>query len=514
MPEKQILTDIKMDIEEAILEASPSEIFVPPGRQRKAFDEEALRSLATRLQEEGQHTPGLCFINESGVHQLIFGERRLRACALVGLPFRYQLTQAAPSEYALAVYEFSENIERQDLTWREKADAKARLHRLFQERYGAAKAGPGKKGHSLRDTAAYLKQSLGNVAEDIQLAEYAEVIPEVANAKTRNDARKLVEKLKQEVKRDILLEKARSKAEKNRCEMLIDPSGTPTTSEDFENRLAYYDQRVICGTMEEQLILLPEADVILFDPPWGVELDSVALDNASQTKYDDGKSQLELLPARLHLLYERMKPNSHLYLFFGIVHHQLIYDALEEVGFTTNRMPIFWHKEGAHRTRQPDRYPGRCYEAIAFAHKGSKPLVQRGRPDIIPTPPPTPNMKACHPSAKHPAVYRELIARSCEPGNVLIDPMAGSGMSLVAADTFQKELALDYYGIEQSQEFRDLSIFNLARGYQLLVGDTAQPQNLPSHFSEIQPGTPEWRQYWDAHPEEQAEMLEWRTAEK
>jgi len=123
-------------------------------------------------------------------------------------------------------------------------------------------------------------------------------------------------------------------------------------------------------------------------------------------------------------------------------------------------------------------------------------------------------MKSCHPSAKHPAIYRELIARSCEPGNVLIDPMAGSGMSLVAADTFHKELALDYYGIEKSQEFRDLAIFNLARGYQTLTGDTAQPDDLPGDFREIEPGTDLWRRYWDAHPDEQAEMLAWRAEEK
>ena len=330
----------------------------------------------------------------------------------------------------------------------------------------------------------------------------------------RSDAKKLVEKLKQEVKRDILLEKARAKAEETRSEMIIDPSGTPTTEEDFEKRLAYYDQRVICGTMEEAIQTLPEADVVLFDPPWAVNYDTVSVDNPSQSKYEDDKEQLTLLPNWLTLLYNHMKPNSHLYLFFGIVNHQFVYDTLEAVGFTVNRMPIFWLKEGAHRTRQPDRWPGRCYEAIAFAHKGFRPLVQRGRPDIISTPSPTPNMKSCHPSAKHPAIYRELIARSCEPGNVLIDPMAGSGMSLVAADTFHKELALDYYVIEKSQEFRDLAIFNLARGYQTLTGDTAQPDDLPGDFREIEPGTDLWRRYWDAHPDEQAEMLAWRAEEK
>jgi hypothetical protein len=514
----QLLTDIKFEIENEILEAAPDAIYVAEGRQRRYFDQGKLLGLSQKILEEGQHTPGLCFVNENGLHQLIFGERRLRACALAGLPFRYQLTRELPNSYALAVIEFSENIAREDLSWREKADAKAALHALFQERYGVARPGPGSGGHSLRDTAAYLKESLGNVSEDIELAEFARAVPAVAKATNRSEARKLVEKIKLEVQRDVMLEQARDRAEKTRCEVLIDPGGIPTTSEEFDKQIVYLDERVHQGDMMTLLGSTPSPHVVLFDPPWGVDFDTVSQNSASQNSYEDTVEafQKQLLPW-LTALYEHMQPDSHLYMFFGIINHAFAYDTLERVGFATNRMPLFWHKLGAHRTRQPELWPGRCYEAIAFARKGNRPLVRRGQPDIIPTKAPTATMKGCHPSAKHPDIYRDLLLRSCEPGNVVLDPMCGSGMSGVAVRSLDKELALDWHLIELDGSFRDLAVFNLARGYEFLVGDTAQPEEaepLPSDFRELAPGSPEWKRYWDANPEEQSEMLAWRTQAK
>jgi hypothetical protein len=509
----QLLADIKLKIEGEVLEAAPDSIYVAPDRQRKEFDKPKLHELAKRIVEEGQHTPGLCFVNENGLHQLIFGERRLRACAIAGVPFRYQLTKELPNAYALAVIEFSENIAREDLSWREKADTKARLHALFQERYGVARPGSGSGGHSLRDTATYLKESYGNLSEDIELAEFARVIPAVAKASNRSEARKLVEKLKQEVERDKMLEDARERAETKRCEVLFDPAGVPTTSQEFDQQILYLDERVKQGDMMELLGSLPSPHVVLFDPPWGVDYDQVSQLSSSQTSYSDSVEEFaKTILLRLDALYQHMQPDSHLYMFFGIVNYALVYDTLERVGFHTNRMPLFWYKLGAHRTRQPLIWPGRCYEPIAFAHKGKRCLVRRGQPDIIPTKAPTATLKACHPSAKHPDIYRDLLLRSCEPGCTILDPMCGSGTSGVAARSLDKELALDWWLVEREKSFRDLAVFNLARGYEFLINDTStSAEPLPEDFHELEPGSAEWRRYWEAHPEEQPEMLEWRT---
>ena len=153
-------------------------------------------------------------------------------------------------------------------------------------------------------------------------------------------------------------------------------------------------------------------DVVFFDPPWGVGLDKSH--PSPEDFQDDEEFMRENLPKWLELLYSSMADNSHLYMFFGIVHHEFIYSSLLEAGFIVNKMPLIWHKSvGSGFTRAPDVWPGRTYEPIAYARKGRKALVKKGAPDVITTRAPIASMKKGHPSAKHPDIYLELIKRSC-----------------------------------------------------------------------------------------------------
>jgi ParB/RepB/Spo0J family partition protein len=509
----RLTSDLMLDIEETIYEAQPGEI-IEGTRQRTQIDEKELSELIEDIKQSGQHTPGLCYRDSKGRLCLIFGGRRRLACERLGISFRYQLTTSLPNPYVLQVVELSENLKRSNLSWRDEADAKAKLHRLFQEQYG--ETSPGKRGgHGLKDTAEFLNRSYGSVAEDVELAQWAESIPEVSQAKTRNEAKKIVARLKEAVTRDIALDQAREKAETQRSKTIIDPSGTPTTECDFQDKLCRYDELCIHGELESELPAFRDLDVVIFDPPWGVDYDSVGKASSGQKAYEDAMENFaRKFPEWLELLYASMAENSHLYCFFGIVHASWVYDMLEVAGFTVNRIPILWHKEGSHRTRNPKVWPGRCYEPIAYARKGSKPLFKMGAPDIIPTPPPTPSMKKSHPSAKHPLIYKELLERSAFPGDKVLDPMAGSGMFGVACEALSSTHALDWKMIEKDLDHRNLAIFNLARGYDSLVKASGEELTLPEDFRELKPGSKEWSAYWEAHPEEQKEMLEWRMENK
>ena len=506
----------KLDIEETIHKAAPSMIFLST-RRRKHFDKTAQDELTESMRSAGgQSTPGLCFLNDSSVPQLIFGERRLRSCEALGLEFRYQLTSTQLSAYQLAVLEIDENIRRADFTWREKADTKAELHRLSQAEFGAARPGA-HGGHGIKETAAILNESAGNVSEDLQLSEYAAAVPEVAKAKTRTEALKIIARLKTDTVRDMQLERARRTVALTEGDsVVIDPAGMPTSSALFDQRLASYDQICIHGKLEDHITALPPQHVVCFDPPWGVGFDTVALVSPTQKTYkDDFEFVQAKLPIWLRLVYAAMAEDSHLYLFFGIVHHGWAYDLLDATGFTTNRMPLFWYKPGSHRTRSPKRWPGRSYEAIAFAHKGHRDLYRQGAPDILPIPAPTPAMKQSHPSAKHPALYLDLLERSCQPGDNVLDPMSGSGMFGVAVEHLASKLALKPTLIEQDEEHRNLGVFNMARGYASLTGDTGPViDDLPEDFHKLTPGTDLWKRYWEANPEDHKEMLEWRLDAK
>jgi len=513
---------------------NPKEIIVDEGRARKEFKKSPLYQLEEDIKRNGQLQPGVCRIGEDGTYHLILGERRLRACNQIGIDFTFILREEVDDPVKLKEIELSENLCREDLSWQEEVQAKAELHALKQKLYGTTS--PGKRGgHSLADTAGELGETKGLLSKDIELAMWAESLPEVREAKTKTEAKKIVKRIKEQLERGELFEKALvtlgepSDAlvpEAIKAMAVIDPNLDIKDYSLLQQKIARFDRQIIHGTLEENTSIFKDGsvDLVLFDPPWAVGFDQVRLDLGSTKSYsDDIQENLKKLPLWLQILYTKMSPNSPLYMFFGIVNHDVVYNTLEAINFTTNRIPIIWHKLGAHRTRNPKIWPGRSYEPIAFARKGNRSLVYEGKPDVVTTNPPTPRIKKDHPSAKYPDIYIDLIQRSALPGDTVLDPMCGSGMSLVACDFLEPTLKLDWWGIEKDQDFRELSIANLVQGYHeiILINPSSSKysqslieESLSEDFRTHEPGSPDWKRYWNTYPEKQEEMLAWGKEKK
>lgn len=494
---------------ETIHEIDPAQVIVPP-RQRGEFDLRFIEDLADSIKSIGQLQPGICRRDENANAILISGENRLRACKQLGISFRTYFKEDITDPAMLYECELMENLLRRPLTWREEVEAKAKLHELRQAQRGESASGR-RGGHTIEDTAAELYESKGLISEDIKLALYAREIPEIANAASKSEAKKAIKRIEGEVKRSLMLEEAQAK------EQTITTEGGESLTQQ-EARLLEYDKRIILGDFGElsQTMQKGYFNIVLFDPPWGVDFDSVSKENASQGMYEDSEASFkEKFPQWIKTLYDLMADDSHLYLFFGIVHHKFVYDTLEGVGFKTNRIPLIWQKQGAHRTRNPLVWFGRSYEPIAFARKGSKNIEKQGAPDVITTPQPTPKIKQIHPSAKHPAIYRELLVRSALPGDKVLDPMAGSCMAGVACDALKQTHQLDWLMIEREQSFRDLGVFNLNKGYWAITDDVSgeDPEAIEPEedFKLMSPGSSEWMNFWRLHPEKQNEMLAFKT---
>ena len=491
--------------------ARPEKIVVPPERIRKEFDESKIRKLAESFKKYGQISPILCKMNETADLELVAGERRLRACRLADMAIEFVLTDQV-DPVTLREIELEENVCRENLTWQEEVDAKHELHQLKQDQLGATQ--PGKAGgHGVKDTAAMLGESPGNVAEDLELAQFAEHFEEVAEAKKKTDAKKIVKRIKADLKSKIKLQEA----------IIAEDDGAP--SEDapltLEQQMLYFARRIHEGPMEEQLDQFEDGffDIVIWDPPWQVGLDKVRKKGGGTHDFEDGDDpEFRRFETQLQGLSRKMADNSHLYLFFGIVHYNIIYQILERSGFETNGIPIIWYKQGSHVTRNPLIWPGRSYEPIAYCRKGSKSIVRQGSPDVIISPMPTESIKQSHPSAKHPDVMLELLQRSCEPGDHVLDPMCGSGMTAVAAEVLRTTHKLDWHMIERESEFRTLAVSNVTQGYSKLVAfkrealpipDYVVPP-LPSDYREIEIGSAAWKQFWEENPDEQAAMLAWK----
>jgi 16S rRNA G966 N2-methylase RsmD len=539
--------------EKLVYSCNPEEIFVPPGRMRKKFDEKKLEELARSLQGVQQIQPGVCYKEEDGSLILVAGERRLKACKLAGVPFSYILREAADKRL-LERIELEENLCREDLTLQEELLAKARLLENYQDEFGTPKAGRGGGGFGEKKYAEVLSESIGKTHEDLEIAAFMREISEVAEAKTRSEAKKIIKRIKEDYNRSQLLQKAHLERleheRKSHAEYLketgigeLETEGEETFLEEGEREepsplvLAIADatSRAHHGRMEDVLPTLEDItfDIVFFDPPWRVGYDTNRKQTGTTGEYADGllsPSEFKAeLRSWLQLIWSRMSENAHLYMFFGIRNETytdseaedddglslgLVYGTLEEVGFTTNRMPLIWYKQGAHSTRNPRIWPGRSYEPIAYARKGSKDLVMFGAPDVLLTPAPSPAIKQNHPSAKHPQIYLDLLKRSAVPGDKVLDPMSGSGMLGVAADVLKHTHALDWRIIEEQEDFYNLGIMNIVKGYSRVVGAVGTPDSLKmaESFEELEPRSEEWTRFWTNNVSKRGAMLKhWRS---
>ncbi len=528
---------------EIIYSCNPIEVVVPEGRQRKEFDKNKLRDLAESIAQYGMIGPGLCYMGPDKRPVLIAGERRLRACQIAEVDYKYVLRKKGENDSLLLELELEENLCRVNLTWLEEVEAKEKLHELYQKKEGMTKVGA-KGGHTLEQTARILNESRTGVGNDIKLAQYAKHLTEIREAGTKTEAKKIMKRIEDTLMREQALKKAAEGDHKLVKKItgvgtpLVEPAegekfNEPTKAqieEELDIRMREYAKRTKEGTMEESIKRFPDEhfNVVLFDPPWGVDLHEVQ-DKKGNQPYEDSSEKFGVeFPKWLGIIWEKMAIDSHLFVFFGIANFAYVYECIEKQGFSVNRIPIIWQKKGAHVTRNPKIWPGRSYEPIAYCRKGSKDLQLQGMPDIISTQAPTQAIKGGHPSAKHPDIYRQLLRLSCMPGDKVIDPMAGSGMAGVAAESLISSLYLDWHLIEKERNYRLIAVQNLLKGYERIsLEGTPKAPTPPKHqkgsianfqpkkdYRNIEPRSPAWQDYWQKHPEQHKEMTEWAIEEE
>lgn len=391
-------------------------VIIAPNRIRRDFDEDYLAELSNSIASKGLMNPITVRETPDG-YELVAGENRYKAIGRLHdleIPFFCNGRTVAVGKYPALLLgdlqeddrleaELEENTHRRDLTWQEQSAARARL---FALRKGKAES----KGEAYNPTtlADELKRSGvstsgSDIYRDLRLAKHL-ADPEVAKQKTEKDALKVIKK-----KQEALFTKHLA-AEVEKEETI---------------------HTLIEGDCKERLASLPANSypVVLTDPPYGIGVDNAGSQVGNQHHYDDSADVLAtLLESVPDELYRVAAVNAHLYWFCDITWLKAIQNALRSAGWSVDEYPLIWNKNGRGVAPDTQYRHRRTYEAIIFATKGDRPLLKLA-PDVI-TVSPTADLQQAE---KPVELLVELLGRSAQSGDQVLDPFAGSGSIFVAA---------------------------------------------------------------------------------
>ena len=404
--------DAKVNVKRGEYELVPLSKISVGERCRSTF--EGLQELASSIEHFGLDNPLTVVPDTASLDRyvLVAGERRLRALVLLGASVVPVQVRKKLPETEQKLLELEENLQRNKLSWQEQVEGMRQLDML--QRGLADEAG--EAGWTLKDTAEKLGVSQTTASKKIAFAQKLVDRPEL---------RKEIERLplRAAIRRVARIEEA----------------------EKISREGVVVKGHIRCGDSRELLRDVASGSValVLTDPPFGIE----ELAKGSQ---GDGKScsykgtlsaadnstpeEVEKLLGWLMPEVARvLVPGGHFYVFYC----QQLYGVLREVtlaaGLEVQEYPVIWPKG---RTTSPGRgylYPP-CTEPILFGWKPPrKRMLERTVATLLPEVKPVAVAKRKHPFQKPVGLLSILIKQSTLLGEVVLDPFAGSGATVVAA---------------------------------------------------------------------------------
>ena len=402
-------------------------IIIPENRIRKEFDEESISELMDSIAALGLfHAP---LVKDDGV-TLVGGGRRCLAIENLHKQlrdFNYHgkkvprnkipvISLSSLSDIQVREAELHENLVRAQLTWQERSAGVSELHSIRK-----AEAEAEGRTHTAGKTAAELRglpatESLKgdyimHVKEDLIVASFLNA-PEVAKAKTRKDALKVVDR--------VLLREHRALVAKT-----------------FDMKELKSPHELLKGDMFLEMPKLKDNvfDCIIADPPWGVDADKWKNQNALPHSYKDTKEHSDAIVDFIAREGFRVtKKEAHLYIFCDILRFLDMKRIVQSAGWDVFSTPLIWIK-GPHRALlpRPHHGPRRCYESILYAIKGDR-RTTGVYTDTIEASYESGEEAVEYGARKPAAVYSNLITRTCIAGDLVLDPCCGSGPLFSAAD--------------------------------------------------------------------------------
>lgn len=352
-------------------------------------------------------------------HRLLAGGRRLQAVKLLGWErvnchYIYEL-----DEITRRKIELSENLLRQNLSPWEQAKLTKEIQRLLMLEAGVTEEEVQKidpqnphvqQAYSARAIADIRGVSPMTVVRDLRLANAAELMPSLEHDDSTTNALRKIDRMIDDIERALDL-----RARVREIEAMQDyiKEGDATS--------------LICQVDSNSI------DCIITDPPYGTgNLDGNIYKYRNEKNYDDSpEATLAILRSIGPELRRVLKPDGHLWAFFGPSLWQPSIDVWKQSGFELSNIIGVWYKiGGATGTVNWDYDLAPDWEPLLLAHNRERKLsFKHGATFVFP---PDLGSNRLHPNQKPLALIKELIRLSTRAGDMVLDPFSGAGTTAVA----------------------------------------------------------------------------------
>lgn len=400
------------------------------GRFRDDFGD--VDSLAESIKEKGILTP----LTITPEFELLAGERRLTAAKLAGLTHVPCLLRKKEDVLDAREVELMENVFRKNQTWDEECALVREIDKLYREK---------NMDWSIRKTAQLLDKGLGSVSRYLQLGRAIEIIPDLREYKTADEALKVLKKFEEQAVLDEL---------SSRQQVHLDSGNL---DKGIAAMLHLVDRNYIIGDTFKGLAELRRdgaVHIIECDPPYGINLQALQRSKDSPTANVHSYNEIDTNEYQAFLdkltkeLYRVAAPNSWLVFWFGPTWWEDVKFFLTQAGWQVDDIPAIWVKSHG-QTMQPEVNLARCYEPFFLCRKGQPTITKRGHPNVFQYTGVAGNLKY-HPTQRPVELIQDILETLGMPGHTVLCPFLGSGATIRAA----YNLGMKVFGWDISAEYK------------------------------------------------------------
>lgn len=399
---------------------------------------------------------------------LIAGERRLLACRALGKSLEIGrdvkfLDALSPLE--AREVELEENIQRQDLPWRDYARAVGELH------FARKSIDP-----TWIDSSTANRLGLDRSTVNIIIHVFSNLDSELlADATGIENAYGILQRASERraaaIVNDIITASSNAFGNLPTTSSTTPPSAgdlSPATgnvgiaSTDAESPLIAPTPAVVQVEVPEPIILAdftkwaleysgPKFTLLHVDFPYGISYEKFAnsVDSRSGDRYESEESTYwNLVDALTSNLDRLMSYSAHMMFWFSMTFYEETKRRLTSAGLLVHDHPLIWHKtdNSGIVPGAGGQYPRRIYETALLCSRGSRPLIKAsGNAYGCPI-----TSGSIHPSQKPEPMLRHFFGMFIDNTTDVLDPTCGSGTSIRAAEDCGARRVL---GLELNPEY-------------------------------------------------------------